>query len=94
MPTYVYAVINEDGTDGETFEIVQRMSEPALKKHPKTGQPVRRVIMPPSINTSTPSKKRLDPDYQAKHGFTRYEKSGDGTYEKTAGDGPDLIKRD
>jgi hypothetical protein len=33
--------------------------------------------------------KKLD-----KLGFTKYVKSGDGTYEKRAGKGPDVISRD
>ncbi len=39
MPTYEYK--REDGT---TFEIIQKMSEPALTKCPTTGQKVKRVI--------------------------------------------------
>src|SRR5262245_53435459 len=30
MPTYVYEVINADGSGGEVFEIDQRMSDPPL----------------------------------------------------------------
>ena len=41
MPTYVYCVVNQDGTDGEVFEVVQRMSDPPLTTHPETGRPVR-----------------------------------------------------
>jgi predicted nucleic acid-binding Zn ribbon protein len=39
MPTYVYR--REDGT---TFELEQRISEPALTSDPETGQRVERVI--------------------------------------------------
>lgn len=39
MPTYVYR-----RDDGSTFEIEQRISEPALETCPTTGQRVRRVI--------------------------------------------------
>lgn len=39
MPTYVYR--REDGT---TFEVQQRITEPALETCPDTGQPVKRVI--------------------------------------------------
>lgn len=39
MPTYVYR--REDGT---TFEMEQRITEPALTECPTTGQPVKRVI--------------------------------------------------
>ena len=39
MPTYEY--IREDGS---TFEIIQKMSDPTLKKCPTTGQKVTRAI--------------------------------------------------
>jgi predicted nucleic acid-binding Zn ribbon protein len=39
MPTYVYR-----REDGSTFEIEQRISEPALTEDPETGQKVVRVI--------------------------------------------------
>lgn len=45
MPTYVYETIPEsDLEEPVEFEIVQRMADEALTKHPETGQPVRRVI--------------------------------------------------
>ncbi|MFP8490080.1 FmdB family zinc ribbon protein [Gracilimonas sp. Q87] len=39
MPTYEYK-----REDGSTFEIMQKMSEPALTTCPTTGQKVRRII--------------------------------------------------
>lgn len=39
MPTYVYR-----RSDGTTFEIEQRITEPALTTDPETGLPVERVI--------------------------------------------------
>ncbi len=39
MPTYVYR-----RADGTTFEIEQRITEPALTTDPETGQTVERVI--------------------------------------------------
>jgi len=45
MPTYVYETIPRDSSEEpERFEIRQRITEPALKKHPLSGKPVRRVI--------------------------------------------------
>ncbi|HAW95079.1 MAG TPA: FmdB family transcriptional regulator, partial [Phycisphaerales bacterium] len=52
MPTYVYAVILEDGSNGEHFEVVQPMSDDALTKHPETGEPVRRVPVAPNLPLS------------------------------------------
>ncbi len=45
MPVYVYKNLRT----GETFEITQRISEPALTEHPKTGDPVKRLIQPVGI---------------------------------------------
>ncbi|MEQ8525188.1 zinc ribbon domain-containing protein [Gracilimonas sp.] len=39
MPTYEYK-----REDGSTFEIIQKMSEPALETCPTTGQKVKRII--------------------------------------------------
>ena len=45
MPTYVYETIPQnEGEEPTQFEIVQRMTDAALTKHPETGEPVRRVI--------------------------------------------------
>jgi predicted nucleic acid-binding Zn ribbon protein len=91
MPTYVYQVINDDGSDGEVFEVVQRMSEPALTRHPESGKPVRRIPQAPAVNTKGDmlSNKNLD-----RLGFTKYERAGDGQFEKKAGGGPNVISAD
>jgi len=45
MATYVYETIPRTADEKpERFEVVQRMSDPALTRHPDSGQPVRRVI--------------------------------------------------
>lgn len=45
MTTYVYETIPQQPDDvPERFELQQPMTEPALTQHPRTGQPVRRVI--------------------------------------------------
>ncbi len=45
MPTYVYETIpSKSGEKIEQFEVQQSMNDAPLKKHPETGQPVRRVI--------------------------------------------------
>ena len=91
MPTYAYAVIKPDGSDGEPFEVFQRITDEPLTKHPETGEPVRRLVVAPQVQTQTDkgrfSKKNLD-----RLGFTRYERKGRGYYERTAGNqGPDSI---
>lgn len=46
MATYVYETIpQKPGQKPRQFELEQKMSEPALTKHPETGEPIRRVIV-------------------------------------------------
>lgn len=97
MPTYVYVVVNPDGSDGTPFEVVQKMSDPPLEKHPETGEPVRRVPTMPNLplnHSDAAEKSKLSNKNLDRLGFTKYEKSGDGHYEKKAGKGPDVISRD
>ncbi|MCZ6836495.1 MAG: FmdB family transcriptional regulator [Planctomycetota bacterium] len=98
MPTYVYQVITDDDTEGEVFEVFQKMSDDALTEHPETGVPVKRIPTAPNIagkwselraDGGAMSNKNLD-----KLGFTKYEKAGDGHYEKKAGAGPNVIHPD
>ena len=98
MPFYVYEVVREDGQPGERFEVQQSMNDPPLTEHPETGAPVRRVIQPPHV-TGTSSLARADRTLKDDKklgdlGFTKYVRAGDGTYEKRAGKGPDLISSD
>lgn len=94
MPTYVYQIINKDGSDGDTFEVVQKMSDAPLTKHPETGQPVRRVIQAPNIAGQHSDKQKLSNKNLDRLGFTKYERAGDGKYEKKAGKGPNVISAD
>jgi predicted nucleic acid-binding Zn ribbon protein len=100
MPTYVYEVIREEGDDrpAERFEVVQSMKDDALTRHPETGAPVRRVILPPNIpvpESQQSGAHAVDNDRRlGELGFTKYVKSGDGSYEKKAGKGPGRIHRD
>ena len=61
MPTYEYAIIKPDGTLGEPFEVFQSMSAPHLKKHPETGEPVKRLVSAPglALNHSDASDKSV-----------------------------------
>ncbi len=45
MATYVYETIpKQPGEKPRRFEQVQSMKETPLKRHPDTGEPVRRVV--------------------------------------------------
>jgi len=97
MPLYVYAVIQADGSDGETFEILQELDDAVLTHHPESGQPVRRLIGMPNTPrrwTDSQAKSTLSPANLDRLGFAQYKKAGDGKYEKTAGGGPDVISAD
>lgn len=97
MPTYVYVVVRADGSDGDPFEVVQKMTDPPLKKHPETGEPVRRIPTMPNLplsHSDAAEKSKLSNKNLDRLGFTKYEKAGDGHYEKKAGKGPDVISRD
>ncbi|MHC4949154.1 MAG: FmdB family zinc ribbon protein [Planctomycetota bacterium] len=97
MPTYVYVTINDDGSEGETFEVFQKMSDAPLTKHPETGRPVRRAITAPHIGgeySEAATKSRLSDANLDRLGFTKYQNAGGGTFEKRAGKGPDTLSAD
>lgn len=96
MPLYVYQVIEADGSEGEVIEVFQNMSEEPLTKHPETGKPVQRLLSLPNAPRKygdSNVKSQLSDKNLDRMGFTKYVKSGDGTYEKRAGGGPDVITR-
>ena len=91
MPLYVYRIVrlatgSPDDVPPETFEVVQSIHDPALTRHPETGEPVERVILSPNIGRGSAGPAQL-----SSAGFTQYKKTSDGTYEKTAGGGPKHI---
>lgn len=96
MPIYVYETIPADGGETTRFEVMQRMSEPALSEHPQTGEAVRRIITAPALalnHSSGRERDVLSNDNLSRHGFSRYERAGDGTYERTGGKtGPRRIR--
>lgn len=87
MPVYLYRVVKADAPDaGETFEVRQSILDAPLTRHPETGEPVERVICPPTIGKGATTNRAL-----GDAGFTKYKKTSDGKYEKQAGAGPKLI---
>ncbi len=96
MPLYVYEVVLPDGSGGEQFEVLQKMADAALTKHPETGELVRRIFGEPRTPrawTDSQGAAKLSDKSLASKGFTKYVKTGDGSYEKTTGDGPKKIQR-
>ncbi|MEC8319989.1 MAG: zinc ribbon domain-containing protein [Planctomycetota bacterium] len=97
MPTYDYAVIKPDGSLGERFEVFQSMSDAPLTTHPETGEPVKRLVSAPGLalkHSDANDKSKLSDANLDRLGFTKYQRSGDNTWDKTAGSGPDSITRD
>lgn len=98
MPLYTYEIINEDGSGGETFDVLRKMTDPPLETHPETGQPVKRIYTPVHIaglTSSLHSKTLLNDKNLEKNGFTAYRKNGKGHYERTAGSGgPETLSAD
>jgi hypothetical protein len=92
----VYEVVLPDGSGGEQFEVLQKMSDAPLTKHPETGEPVRRTFAEPNAPrawTDMQAKAAVTDKNLGSKGFTKYVKTGDGTYEKTTGSGPKTLKR-
>jgi len=93
MPIYEY---EHDGDRGdncrERFEAIQSMNDPPLERCPECGCPCHRVIS--SFATIRNEQAMLRPKNLERLGFTQFKRAGDGYYEKTCGDGPQLIKGD
>jgi putative FmdB family regulatory protein len=87
MPLYEYAPNAGRCTQcNGRFEVLQSLSAGPLTKCPQCEEPCHRVLSGFATGKSTAnvmSTKNLE-----QKGFTRYEKTGDGSYTKTLGDGP------
>lgn len=97
MPIYTYQIINEDGSKGDTIELMHGMNEPSLTEHPQTGQKLERLFTAPHIagwGNSRQAKQLTSDENLEKHGFTKYVRSGKGHYEKHTGKGPDALHAD
>lgn len=97
MPIYLYEIVTDDPDHRRTFEVVQDVNEAPLTVDPESGLPVRRLISAPAVvgTTRSSSQRNVLSDRNiASKGFTRYERTGDGTYARTAGThGPKTIRR-
>ncbi len=94
MPTYAYQVIHKDGSEGEIFEYVHRMSDPPLTVHPETGEAVVRVFTAPHVagrHNERHEKQAMSDKNLERLGFTKYVRQGKGNYEKRTGAGPDRL---
>ena len=92
MPLYDYAP--KSGKCAQCrgrFEVVQRISEPKLKKCPQCGKAVERLVSAAAVHGKYSTKS----DSKLKDlGLTKYVKTSDGSYARTVGDaGPKMIRK-
>ena len=91
MPLYEYASLKGGCRKCRGgFEIMQKLAEPRLRKCPACKAPVERVISAVGVHTKfSMSKSKLND-----LGMTKYVKTSDGSYERTAGHkGPKMIRK-
>ena len=94
MPIYQYEPVEDGSGCGvcrEGFEFIQRLSEDALEACPTCRNTVRRVLG--AVRTPRSEADLLSDRNVGEKGFARYQKVEPGVYERTAGEGPDTIKR-
>ena len=91
MPLYEYAALSGGCRKcRKGFEIMQKLAEPKLKKCPECGKPIERVVSAVGVHTKFAMSKSKLNDL----GMTKYVKTSDGSYERTAGHkGPKLIRK-
>jgi putative FmdB family regulatory protein len=77
---------------GGRFEVLQSIHDEPLTACPECGKACHRVLS--AFTAGTAEKDLLSEKNLKRHGFTRYERTGDGTYEKTVGKGPDQLGAD
>ncbi len=90
MPLYDYAPRSGNCKRCQgRFEIVQRLSEPKLKRCPTCKKPVERLISAVAVH----GKFSMSPSKLKDLGMTKYVKTSDGSYERTVGQGgPKMIR--
>ena len=96
MPLYQYEFVEPDGSGGDVFEVMQRMTAEEWTIHPETGRPCRRILSSPNAPrtwTDQHAKAATSDGSLERKGFTKYVKGAGGKYEKMFGKGPDLIKK-
>jgi putative FmdB family regulatory protein len=91
MPIYEYRPVHSTTCKycANGFDILQKLADSPLKICPECQQAINRVISAPNLGKADSSLERSNLE---KHGFTRYQKSEKGVYEKTAGVGPNILK--
>ncbi len=93
MPLYEYEADGDSCPFCEgRFEVLQQLGDEPLGACPQCGKSCHRVFS--SFAPIKSTKDMLSPKNLAAKGLTQYKKAGGGHYEKTCGDGPNVIKGD
>ena len=88
MPVYEYEPIDHDCLICEgRFECLQLINDSAHAFCPTCGMPCKRIVS----KTQFRLPANIDSQRVADKGFTKYKKSGKGTWEKVSGEGADYI---
>ncbi len=77
MPIYRYITIEDDGSEGEIFEVEQSITSTPITTHPENGKRVKRIFDSPNINieyTAGKEKSLSDISRIRKAGFRILEK--------------------
>jgi putative FmdB family regulatory protein len=91
MPIYEYEPVGHECVMcPNRVGVIQSISDEPLQYCPDCGLEVRRVISVVSINLRTTSSAVE----AGKRGFTTWKKAGEGTWEKVAGPGADVLVGD
>ncbi|HLK16028.1 MAG TPA: zinc ribbon domain-containing protein [Fimbriimonadaceae bacterium] len=90
MPIYEYEPVDRDCLIcSGRLEVLQGINDEPHQFCPTCGLEVRRVVSQVSFEL----KRGVSPDKASTRGFTTYRKAQTGTYEKLAGEGPELISK-
>jgi putative FmdB family regulatory protein len=96
VPIYEYRAPEGAGCDQcrQPFEVMQSMSAQPLVECPACGGPVEKVFSTTALHGTGSTADVLSNKNLASKGFTKYQKAGDGHYERVAGTGgPPVIKK-
>lgn len=85
MPIYEYVHASKEILNCvDPIEVFQPMNESVLERCPKCGNQIHKKISLPARHQGS-VKDKLSDQNLSKHGFSKYVKASDGSYEKAAG---------
>ncbi|MBY0585977.1 zinc ribbon domain-containing protein [bacterium] len=96
MPIYEYRSSQPPGCPHcqTTFEVMQSMASSPLETCPECSGPVEKVFSTTALHGTGSTGDVLSNKNLAAKGFTKYQKAGDGHYERVAGSGgPQVIQK-